>query len=330
MEYVNFGSAGVKVSPIALGLGFRGQYSADEAQRLIEHAIDSGVNLIDCANRYSLGTGTVTDGTLSEEILGRVLKTKRDRVVITTKVFGSLADAGGPGGPNDGGSNRYHIMQEVERSLRRLGTDHIDVYLLHNFDPETPLEETVRVLDDLVTQGKVRYVGCCNFAAWQVCRALWIADQLKADSFICVQNPYSLLNRDLEGEMFGLVRDQGLGVMAYSPLAVGLLSGRYTVGEPPPPGTLWDRRADRFKATLSADVASVMETVSDVAAERGKTMAQVALNWVLSQPEITVAISGSDTIEQLDDNLGALGWELSDEELTRLDEVSRQKAGLVI
>ena len=126
------------------------------------------------------------------------------------------------------------------------------------------------------------------------------------------------------------MRDQGLGVMAYSPLAVGLLSGRYTVDEPPPPGTLWDRLGDSFKATVSADVASVMETVRDVAAERGKTMAQVAINWVLSQPEITVAISGSDTIEQLDDNLGALGWELSDEELTRLDEVSRQKAGLVI
>ena len=138
VEYVNFGRAGVKVSPIALGLGFRGQYSADEAQRLIEHAIDSGVNLIDCANRYTLGTGSVTGGTLSEEILGRVLKTRRDEVVITTKVFSQLADAGGPGGPNDGGGSRYHIMQEVERSLRRLGTDHIDVYLLHNVDPGTP------------------------------------------------------------------------------------------------------------------------------------------------------------------------------------------------
>ena len=330
MEYVNFGKAGVKVSPIALGLGFRGQNSADEAQRLIEHAIDSGVNLIDCANRYSVGDGSVSDAPLSEEILGRVLKTRRDEVVITTKVSGRLADADGPGGPNDGGSNRYHIMQEVERSLSRLGTDRIDVYLLHHYDPETPLEETVRVLDDLVTQGKVRYVGCCNFTAWQVCRALWIADQLKADPFICVQKPYNLLNRDLESEMFGLVRDQGLGMMAYSPLAIGLLSGGYTLGEAPPPGSVWARQGDRFTANLSGDVASVLEAVRDIAAERGKTMAQVALNWLLSRPEITVAISGSDTIEQLDDNLGALGWELGKEELARLDDVSGRKEPVVI
>ena len=229
MQYVDFGGAGVRVSRIALGLGFRGQASADEAQRLIEHAIDSGINFIDCANSYTLGAGSKPDATRSEEVLSRVLKTRRDEVVITTKVAGRS----GPG-PNDQGLSRCHIMREVERSLRRLGTDHIDVYLLHSFDLETPLEETLRALDDLVAQGKVLYVGCCNFAAWQVVKALWTQDGINADPFICVQNPYSLLNRSLEREMFGLLGDQGLGAMVYSPLAVGLLTGVYSPDQPPP------------------------------------------------------------------------------------------------
>ena len=318
MQYVNFGSAGVKVSRIALGLGFRGQTSADEAQRLIEHAIDSGINLIDCANSYTLGAGSMPDAPRSEEVLSRVLKTRRDEVVITTKVAGGI----GPG-PNDQGLSRYHIMREVERSLRRLGTDHIDVYLLHHFDPETPLEETLRALDDLVAQGKVLYVGCCNFAAWQVVQALWTQDRTNADSFICVQNQYSLLYRTLKDEMFGLVRDRGLGVMAFGPLAIGLLSGSYTAGAAPPPASVWAAmERDAFEAATSGYAAVVLDTVRAIARERGKTMPQVALNWVLSHPEITVAISGSDTIEQLDDNLGAVGWELSEVEVARLTEVS--------
>ena len=318
MEYVNLGGAGIKVSPIALGLGFRGQPSADEAQRVIEHAIDSGINFLDCSNYYAPMDGRDPTVPLSEEILGRALKTRRDEVVITSKVFGQVGR-----GPNDGGSSRYHVMQEVERSLHRLGTDRIDVYLLHNYDPDTPLEETLRVLDDLVTAGKVRYVGCCNFAAWQVCKALWTADRINADPFICVQNPYSLLNRSLEAEMFELVRDQGLGVMVYSPLGVGLLSGAYTPSETPPLGSLWSiKDRERYTASVSGPTPAILETVRTIAIERGKSPAQVALNWVISKPEVTVAISGSDSIEQLDDNLGAVGWTLSEEELTRLDEVS--------
>ena len=318
MQYVNFGSAGVKVSPIALGLGFRGQASADEAQRVIEHAIDSGINLIDCANIYELGDHTVPDATRSEEVLGRVLKTRRDEVVITTKVASRI----GPG-LNDVGLSRYHIMQEVERSLRRLRTDRIDVYLLHRFHADTPLEETLRALDDLVTQGKVVYVGCCNFDAWQVCKALWAQDRTNADPFICVQNQYSLLYRGLEDEMFALVRDTGLGVMVYGPLAVGLLTGTYTPGEAPPPGSVWaSKRRDALDSAMSDHTAAVLDAVRGIAEERGKTMVQVALNWVLSHPEVTVAISGSDTVEQLDDNLGALGWELSEQEMARLNDVS--------
>jgi 1-deoxyxylulose-5-phosphate synthase len=239
-------------------------------------------------------------------------------VVITPKVQGRL----GPG-PNDAGLSRYHILREVERSLKRLNTDHIDVYLVHAFDPETPLEETIRALDDLVRSGKVRYVGCCNFAAWQVCRALWVADSIHANAFMCVQNPYSLLNRRLEQEMFGLVRDRGLGVMAYSPLAVGLLSGAYKPGEPAPEGTLWaTRRKEIFGKTMQGHVSDVVTALHQTALELGKTPAQVAIAWVLSHPEITCAISGADTVDQLNDVLGGVGWELPTEIRERLDDVS--------
>ena len=317
MEYVNFGSAGVKVSRLALGMGLRGQPDEAAAQRLVEHAIDQGINLIDCANIY----GTMDDRAnigRSEVVLGRALKGKRDDVVITSKVCGRL----GPG-PNDLGLSRFHILREVERSLRRLDTDHIDVYLVHSFDPTTPQEETLRALDDLVRSGKVRYIGCCNYAAWQVCRALWISDKLLTTPYMCVQNPYSLLNRRLEQEMFGLVRDRGLGVMAYSPLAVGLLSGAYKPGEPAPAGSLWaTRRKDIFGKTMEGTVVEVVKAAHEAAAALGKTPAQVALAWVLSHPEITVAISGADTPEQLDDNLGGVGWTLPAEVRTQLDDAS--------
>jgi aryl-alcohol dehydrogenase-like predicted oxidoreductase len=317
VDYVNFGAAGVKVSRLALGMGLRGQTDEAAAQRLVEHALDQGINLIDCANVYGMMDDRANIGR-SEVVLGRALKGKRDDVVITSKVCGRL----GPG-PNDLGLSRFHILREVERSLKRLDTDHLDVYLVHSFDQATPQEETIRALDDLVHSGKVRYVGCCNYAAWQVCRALWIADKVNAMPYMCVQNPYSLLNRRLEQEMFGLVRDRGLGVMAYSPLAVGLLSGAYKPGEPAPTGSLWaTRRKDIFGKTMEGVVAEVVKTVHDVAADLGKTPAQVALAWVLSHPEITVAISGADTIEQLNDNLGGIGWLLPAEVRTKLDAVS--------
>lgn len=317
MDYVSFGKAGVKVSRLALGLGLRGQRDEAEAQRMIERAIDLGINLLDCANVY----GPMDDRRYagrSEVALGKVIKGRRDQVVITSKVSSPVGQ-----GPNDQGNSRYHIMREVERSLQRLDTDRIDVYLLHRFDPTTPLEETIRALDDLVRQGKVLYVGCCNFAAWQVCKALWLADRMNAAPFMCVQNPYSLLDRRLETEMFGLVRDQGLGVMAYSPLGVGLLSGAYAPGQPPPPGTLWaTRRRDSYSQAMSGQTAAVVEAVREAAAKLGKSTAQVALAWVLSHPEVTVAITGGDTVAHLEDNLGAVGWELPQDVRVHLDEVS--------
>ena len=323
MEYVNFGKAGVKVSPLALGLGLRGQGDADAAQRLIEHAIASGINLIDCANIYGLMDDRANVGR-SEEVLGKAIQGKRDDVVITSKVFSQMGTS-----PNDAGLSRYHIMREVERSLKRLNTDHIDVYLIHAYDETTPQEETIRALDDLVRSGKTRYIGCCNHQAWQACKALWIADSINATPYMCIQNMYNLLNRDLETEMFGLVREEGLGVMCYSPLAVGLLSGVYSPDEPPPAGTLWATRCDEFSRQMSGATGQVISTLKRLAAELGKTPAQLAVAWVLSHPEVTVAISGSDTIEQLDDTLGGVGWELDSGVREALDEVSRPFVRLI-
>lgn len=317
MDYVNFGAAGVKVSPLALGMGLRGQGDAAAAQRMIEHAIAQGVNLIDCANVYGPMDDRANIGQ-SEIVLGRALKGKRDDVVITSKVAGALGQ-----GPNDYGLSRLHILREVERSLQRLATDHIDVYLVHVYDPATPQEETIRALDDLVRSGKVRYIGCCNYAAWQVCRAHWLADTIKATPFMCVQNPYSLLNRRVEQEMFGLVHELKLGYMAYSPLAVGLLSGAYAPGRPAPDGSLWaTRRKAWFDKAMAGDVGDVIGTMHRLAGELGKTPAQLAIAWVLSHPEVTVAISGADTIEQFDDVLGGVGWTLDPEVRRQLDEVS--------
>jgi 1-deoxyxylulose-5-phosphate synthase len=317
MEYVRFGSAGVKVSRLALGLGLRGQADEREVERLILTAFERGINLFDCANVYGLMDDRAYAGR-SEEILGRALRAQRDDVVITSKVVGPIGR-----GPNDHGGSRYHIMREVERSLRRLGTDHIDVYLLHSFDAATPLEEQFRALDDLVRVGKVRYVGVCNYQAWQVCRALWVQERLNAAPLIAVQNPYSLLNRSLESEMFPLVRSLGLGTMAYAPLATGLLSGAYTPGAEPPPGSLWgDRRRSQFEQTLSGRAAEVLSVVQMVAARNGVSVAQVALKWVVAHPEITVAISGADSHQQLEENLGALDVELSPDDLRLLDEAS--------
>lgn len=317
MDYINFGKAGLKVSPLALGLGFRGQGDERAAQRVIEHAIESGINLIDCANIYGPMDDRANIGR-SEVILGKAIRGKRDDVVITSKVFSNI----GPG-PNDNGLSRYHILREVERSLSRLKTDYIDVYLIHAFDVGTPQEETIRALNDLVRSGKVRYIGCCNHQAWQVCKALWISDRTHAASYMCVQNMYNLLNRDVESDMFGLVQAEGLGVMAYSPLAVGLLSGVYSPDEPPPEGTLWATRyRDEFDRRMSGATGRVISTLKQFASELGKTPAQLAVAWVLSHPEVTVAISGSDTIAQFDDTLGGVGWELDAAIREALDRVS--------
>jgi aryl-alcohol dehydrogenase-like predicted oxidoreductase len=302
---------------MALGLGLRDQHDEQGAERLIHRAVDQGITLFDCANVYGLGDDRAFIGK-SEEILGRALKGKRDDVVITSKVASPIGS-----GPNDRGASRYHIMREVERSLVRLDTDRIDVYLLHVYDAETPLDEQFRALDDLVRQGKVRYVGVCNYQAWQICLALGVQERINASRLITAQNPYSLLNRELEREMFPFARFSGVGIMAYAPLAIGLLGGAYRPDAPASASTLWARKGpEGLAAALNGRPGDVIRTAFAVAERTGATVAQVALQWVMTHPEISVVITGADSAEQLDDNVGSVGLRLSAEDVDELNRVS--------
>ena len=318
-QYVNFGTGGVMVTRMALGLGFRGQHDADEAKKTIATALDGGLNLIDCANIYGLGDDRRNAGT-SEIVFGELMKDRgdRDEIVITSKVSSPVAQ-----GVNDHNTSRWHIMREVERSLKRLQTDRIDVYLIHHFDETVGYEERTRALEDLVRDGKIRYTGVCNYQAWQVVQTLRVQDRINAGSLITVQNPYSMLNRELEEEMFPMARTTGLGIMAYSPLAVGLLSGDYEPAQMPDSTRLWgSRRSHAFNRVVRGAAADVIRSNAEIANQIGATPAQVAQAWVLSHPEITVAISGADTSAQMRDNLGALEIELSSEALDDLNRVS--------
>ena len=318
-EFVNFGKSGVKVTRMAMGTAFRSQNDADEAKRTISTALDGGLNLIDCANAYGFGNDRSRTGT-SEIIVGELMKDRGDRddVVITSKVSSRI----GPG-INDQHTSRWHIMREVERSLERLQTDRIDVLLIHHFDESVGYEERTRALEDLVRDGKIRYTGLCNYQAWQVVQTLRVQDRINADSLITIQNPYNLLNREPEDEMFPMVRATGLGIMAYSPLGVGLLSGDYSPDRMPDRTRIWgSRRAHAFDPIMRGRAADVIRTNAEVAEKIGATPAQVAQAWVLTHPEITVSISGADTAEQMEDNLGALEIEIPEEELAKLNEAS--------
>ena len=318
IEYVNFGTAGVKVSRMALGLGFRGLFDEDEAERVILTALDSGINLIDCANVYGFMDDQRNNGGSSEKVLGKALKGRRDDVVITSKVFSPIGD-----GPNDRGASRFHIMREVERSLARLDTDHIDVYLFHGVSEMSLFEEQFRTMETLIQHGKIRYVGVSNFQAWQVMQALQVQQQINAQPLIAVQNPYSLMNRTQEDELFPMARETGVGIMAYSPLGVGLLSGTYRPDEVPDDSTLWgSRRKGQIATYMRGRAGRVIAAVDEVAADLGVTMPQVAMAWVMSHSEITIALSGADTVAQITDVAGALELVLPAEAIAKLDAAS--------
>ena len=309
MEYRNFGTAGLKVSRICLGTAFRAAPDEATCRATLERALDLGVNFLDCANAYRGGR--------SECILGDALQGRRDQYVITTKVQSPMGS-----GPNDRGLSRVHILREVERSLNRLRTDYIDVYLLHAPDAGTPIEETLCALEDLVRQGKVRYTGCCNYDAWQVCQALRVCDRCRLTPYIAVQNHYNLLDRSIERELLPFCRDARLGVMTYSPLAVGLLSGLVRHGQPPPPGSPWAEGRPGFRELLTPAADAVVAELIRIGADRGKTPAQVAIAWILSHAEISAAMIGPDTPDQVAENLGGTGWELAPEERAALDAIS--------
>ena len=308
MKYRRLGKSGVKVSRLCLGAGVRGEVDAARLTRSIHRAIDLGCNFIDCGNMYGKGH--------SEGILGAAIKGKRDDLVITTKVYSPVGT-----GPNDRGLSRFHILREVERSLRRLDTDWIDVYYMHHVDPETEIDETLRAMEDLVRQGKVRYVGASNHNAAQIVELLWCADRLGLEPIVCLQNHYNLLHRrTVEPELLSLCRRYGLGLMTYSPLAIGLLAGRVRRGASPPPGTPWTQAW--LDETLTERADGVIVTLLELAAARSATPAQMAVAWVLDHPEVTAPIVGADRPAYVEDVFGALEIELTAEERQTLDAIS--------
>jgi aryl-alcohol dehydrogenase-like predicted oxidoreductase len=319
MEYRQLGRSGLRISRLTLGtmtFGGRGQFRSvgetdvDGARRQIDMAIDMGVNLIDTADVYSAGA--------SEEIIGQALNGKRDQVLLASKARFPM----GPG-PNDAGLSRHHLISACEASLRRLRTDHIDLYQVHEWDGQTPLEETLGALDHLLQSGKVRYLGCSNFAGWQVMKALGIAHRTGLPTFVSHQVYLSLQERSAEFEIVPSAIDQGLGLLIWSPLAGGLLSGKYRRGQPAPEGS---RHASEWSEPPIYDedkLYDTIEAVVEVAEGRGVSPAQVALAWLLARPGITTVIVGARTDEQLADNLAAAELELSADEHARLEEVSR-------
>ena len=314
MDYVRLGRAGVKVSRLCLGTAFRGYWNGhtEEATaiRTVETAIDLGCNFIDCANYYYQGR--------CEDLLGKAIKGKREDLVVTTKVWSPIGE-----GPNDQGLSRLAIMREVERSLKRLQTDYIDIYLLHNWDPNTELDETLKAFDDLVRQGKVRYVGACNFTAAQTVEALWTADRGGLDPFFVLQNEYNILQRwGIEPELLPICRQYGMGMMTYSPLAVGLLTGRFRRGETPPADGAWTA-GDRFDAALNEKTEQIIQRLVDIGQAQNKTPAQVAIAWILANDDVTAPIIGPDRPEHVEEVFGALDVEFSAEQLQALDELSQ-------
>jgi len=284
-----------------------GEQPQKVANNLVDMALDAGINFFDTANVYSEGE--------SEKMLGKALGDRRQDVVVATKVRGRM----GPGA-NDIGLSRGHIMQSMEDSLKRLDTDYIDLYQIHGFDPLTPFEETMRALDDLVKSGKVRYIGCSNLAAWQLMKSLWISDTNNLHRFETLQAYYTIAGRDLERELVPLMEDQNMGLMVWSPLAGGLLSGKfYRDGEGPKDA----RRADfDFPPVDKERAFDILDVMREIADTKEVSVARIALSWLLHQDVVTSVIIGAKNEDQLKDNLAAPDVELSEDELSRLDEVS--------
>ena len=317
MKYRQLADTGVFVSELCLGaMTFGGRGGMWEViagldqtgvDAVVHRSLDAGINFIDTANVYAQGE--------SETLLGRALQGRRQGVVLATKVRGRMGS-----GANDVGLSRLHIMQAVDDSLRRLDTDYIDLYQVHRFDVLTNLEDTLRALDDLVRSGKVRYIGCSNYAAWQIMKALAISKEQHLERFRCTQSYYSLAGRDLEREIVPLLKDQNLGLLVWSPLAGGFLSGKFTRNG----GDEAARRASfDFPPVNKEKAFDIIDVLVRIAAARGISAAQVALAWLLAQPVTTSVIIGARTVTQLDDNLKSVDVSLSTEELAELDAVSR-------
>ena len=311
MKYKILGRTGVKVSELCYGtMAFGGDADEKTSEQMYRRVRELGFNFFDTANVYSQGR--------SEKILGKLIQGERDELGISSKGCGSMGD-----GPNDSGLSRRHIMQAVEASLARLQTDRLDLYFVHNFDGDTPIEETLSALDDLVRQGKGRYVGACNWTAAQVVEALWTADHTGLDPLYVLQNQYNILNRwEIEPELVPLCRQYGLGMMTFSPLAVGLLTGRFRRGQTPPEGTHLSGN-ERFAQALDEKNDRIVQALIDIGRAQGKTPAQVAIAWILANGGVTAPIIGPDLPEHVEEVVGALDVELGAEDLQVLDQLSQ-------
>ncbi len=319
MDYNRLGHSGLRVPALSFGTAtfgggnefFKAWGSTDSggASRLIDICLEHGVNLFDTADVYSQG--------LSEQILGEAIKGKRNRMLISAKTTFPMGE-----GPNDFGSSRQHLVEATDASLKRLGVDHIDLLQLHGQDYNTPVEETLATLDQLVRSGKVRYVGCSNFSGWHLMKSLAASDRYGYARYVAHQAYYSLLNRDYEWELLPLGRDQGVGALIWSPLGWGKLTGKIRRGRPAQPGTRAHAIPDTGPQYDEARLFAIVDALDGVAAETGKTIPQVALNWLLRRPTVASVIIGARNEEQLVQNIGAVGWKLTPEQVAKLDAAS--------
>ncbi|BDI29567.1 aldo/keto reductase [Capsulimonas corticalis] len=319
MEYRQLGRSGLKVPALSFGtatFGGVGEFFSKwgdtdvaQASRLIDICLEAGVNFFDTANVYSHGA--------SEEILGKALRGKRDQALIATKSTFTMGD-----GPNDQGSSRYHIIRSVEESLKRLGADHIDLYFMHAFDGLTPVEETLSALDNLIQSGKIRYIGASNFSGWQVMKSLATSEKNGLARYVAYQGYYSLIGREYEWELMPLGADQGVGLMVWSPLGWGRLTGKIRRGQPVTEGRMASGGAAGGPEVDEEYLYTVVDALEIVAHETGKTIPQVALNWLLQRPTVANVVIGARNEEQLKQNLGAVGWNLTLEQVAILDAAS--------
>ena len=321
MDYRNLGKTGLKVTPLCLGTMQFG-WTADEGTslKILTRAAEAGINFIDTADVYSRWVAGNTGGE-AEAIIGKWLGMKivaRDQLVLATKVRGRMGE-----GPNEQGLSRLHITEAVKNSMRRLGTDYIDLYQTHSVDPDTPIEETLRALEDLVHQGVVRYVGCSNYPAWRLMQALWCSDRTGLEGFVCLQPEYSLLARQpFEQELEQVCLAYGLGVLPYSPLARGFLSGKYRRGEQAPADGRLAGSPRLVEYARQEQVWQVLESLEALGGKQAASTSQLALAWLLHRPSVTSPIIGPRTLEQLEDNLGALQVRLDPQAIEQLDQVS--------
>ena len=310
MEYRYLGCSGLQVSAMGMGGNMFGR-DVDEAgtARVIHAALDIGVNFLDCADVYVRGT--------AEEYLGKALKGRRQQAVLATKGFGSMGE-----GPNMGGASRQHLIEAVDASLQRLDTDYIDLYYLHRWDSNTPMEETLRVLDDCVRAGKIRYIGSSNYQSWQIAEAVWQARVNHFAPIVCNQPQYNLLDRTIEDEIMPACAAYGVGTTPYYPLAAGFLTGKYRRGSAPPEDSRAGRNPSMLRRYDDGRNWTMLEQLEEFATKRGHTLAELAIAWVAAQPTISTVIVGATKPEQVEANAKALEWKLTPEELKEVDEIS--------